>query len=127
VGDGDGLVFLGQVAWVDDVDAGGYEKAAGSADEDEALDVGLVESGDEGAGSLDEVVHFSCAGSVGADDGVGSDGLGGNVCGVDDISLDGIYAGLGGDLEGSRGMAVTLWPRERSSVRTRLPIIPVAL
>ena len=56
MGDGDGLVFLGQMAGVDEVDSGSDLEAAGSADEDEAAGVGFVQAGDEGAGGFDEVV-----------------------------------------------------------------------
>src|SRR5271156_3420003 len=79
VGDGDVLVFRGQEARGDDVDAGGDVEAAGPADEDEAAGSGLVESRDEGAGGLEEVVHVSGAGAVGADNGIDADGLRGDI------------------------------------------------
>ena len=100
MGDGDGLVFLGQVAGVDEVDAGSDLEAAGAADEDESAGVGFVESGDEGAGGFDEVVLVSGAGPVGADDGVGANGFGSDVVGVEDVSFEGGDGGMSGDLGG---------------------------
>jgi hypothetical protein len=100
VGNGDGFVFFGQVTGIDDIDAGGDVEAAGSADEDETPDIGLVKAGDEGARGFEELLDRAFAGAVGADDGVGSLDFAGYVVGVEDISLHCFNGGMGGDFGG---------------------------
>ena len=128
MGDGDGQPLGRQVAAGDEGDAGSDFERTGSADVDEAGDAGLGDGVDEVLGDGDEFADAfggerRC---IGADDCVGSGDSGGYFGGGGDASLLDSEAGLGREFCGAADDGGTWWPRERSSVRMRLPVFPVA-